>query len=118
MTTTGTARDLVGRTVTLTIDHPYGSTHPVYGFIYHANYGHVDQPKNPHADTIAAYYLGEHTPLEIVTGECIAIVCGQEGDKLIVVPPGMELSDRAITAAVSFQEIHGSRVIARTSPIE
>lgn len=105
--------DFLGRSVSLVIDHPYGSTHPVHGFIYHANYGRVADV-NTSDEPIHAYYLGENIPLERVTGECIAIIHRDGNDrKLIVVPTGMDLSDRAISAAVAFQEICGPLTFIR-----
>ncbi|NUS72286.1 MAG: hypothetical protein HOQ05_02660 [Corynebacteriales bacterium] len=108
---TAVARRFLGCMVKLNIDRPYGSTHPVHGFIFHANFGYVRNFETPKGDELRAYYLGENVSLEVVTGECIAIIYGAEDKsdegKLIVVPPGMELSNRAIVAAVAFQEIHG-----------
>lgn len=111
---TNAARDFIGRIVTLTIDQPYGSTHPEHGYMYYANYGHAADVLTADGAPLTAYYLGEHVPLETVTGRCIAIIeRSHDGTAaLIVAPADMDLSPRAIAAAVAFQEINGT-VITR-----
>lgn len=108
---TAVARRFLGCMVKLIIDRQYGSAHPVHGFIFHANFGYVRNFETPKGNELRAYYLGENVPLETVTGECIAVIygSGEEDDegKLVVVPPGMQLNNRAIVAAVAFQEIDG-----------
>lgn len=109
------ARHYLGRSVELTIDRPYGSSHPVHGFRYNANYGYVPGTVAPDGDELDGYYLGEPEPLHTARGTCIAIVhrTGDDDDKLVVVPSGTQLNDAQIAAAVEFQEIPGRYDILR-----
>ncbi|MFG2444970.1 inorganic diphosphatase [Nocardia fluminea] len=109
------ARRYLGRSVELIIDRPYGSTHPVHGFRYDANYGYVPGAAAPDGEELDGYYLGAIRPLRTAQGTCIAIVhrIGDDDDKLVVVPAGTQLDDAQIAAAVEFQEIPGRYEILR-----
>lgn len=67
-------KDYLGKSVKIVIDRQLGSKHPKHDFIYMVNYGYV---------------------LNTISGD---------GEKLIVVPDGINYSDDAIRALTEFQE--------------
>lgn len=113
---TPSPRALLGRTVDLTIDRPYGSRHPACGFLYFANYGYVPGTCAPDGEELDAYYLGVTEPVTSAHGTCIAIIhrLHDDDDTLIVVPDSSTpLDDAAIAAAVEFQETAGHYCVIR-----
>ena len=100
------AREYLNKEVVLTIDRPLGSKHPKHGFVYEVNYGFVPGTISPDGEELDGYFLGVETPLEEVTGKCIAIAHrkNDDDDKLIIVPKGVELTDGQILKAIHFQE--------------
>jgi inorganic pyrophosphatase len=96
----------LGQRVTVVMDRPLGSRHPRYGFVYPVNYGYLPGTQAPDGDAIDAYYLGVDSPLGRAEGDVIAVVhrLHDDDDKLVVVPQGVQLSDRSIEEAVVFQE--------------
>lgn len=105
----------VGRHVTVRIDRPYGSTHPVHGFRYEANYGYIPGTLAPDGDELDAYLLGPTQPLDHGDGTCVGIIhrLTDDDDKLIVIPTGYHLTDDQILAAVAFQERPGCHELLR-----
>ena len=105
----------VGRRVTVTIDRPYGSTHPVHGFRYEANYGYVPGTLAPDGEERDAYLLGPTEPLDHGEGPCVGVIhrLGDDDDKLVVIPDGYRLTDTEILAAVAFQEQPGRHELLR-----
>ena len=67
-------------------------------------------------EELDAYYLGTNESLEKVSGEVIAIVHREndDDDKLVVVPPGVQLTDEEILKAVYFQEQYFKSSIRRS----
>ena len=100
------ARPFLGQIVTVTMGRPLGSTHPKHGFLYEANYGYIEGFTAPDGEDLDAYYLGVNEPMDSAQGTCIAIIhrLNDDDDKLVVVPPGVEMSDEEIAKAVHFQE--------------
>lgn len=100
------ARTLLGKKVNVFFDRPLGTKHPKHGFVYEVNYGYVPGVEVPDGEDLDVYYLGVDTPLEKVTGTCIAIVHREndDDDKLVVAPVGMEFTDEEIMRQVKFQE--------------
>ncbi len=100
------AKSFLGSEVEVTIDRPIGSKHPKHGFVYEVNYGYVEGVKAPDGEDIDVYYLGKKEPIQKKKGICIAIVHrkNDDDDKLIVVPPGVDISDEEISKSVAFQE--------------
>lgn len=94
----------LGKTVTLVIDQPYGTTYK--GTLYKENYGYVPNTLAPDGSGIDGYYLGEKAPLTEATGNCIAIIhrLEDDDDKLILVPDGTKLTDQEIESAVHYRE--------------
>lgn len=101
--------------VSVEIDRPLDSLHPKYGFKYELNYGFVPGTLAPDGEEIDVYILGVGIPLEKFTGRCIAIIhrLNDDDDKLIIVPEGMELSDKKIMQATHFQEQFFQSVIIK-----
>lgn len=100
------AKEFLGKLVLVTIDRQLGTKHPKHGFIYEANYGYIPDTKAPDGEELDAYFLGINDPVEAGSGKCIAIIhrLDDDDDKLVVVPPEVELTDEQIEKATSFQE--------------
>ena len=109
----------VGQHVTVVIDRPFGSTHPVHGFRYEANYGYIPDTLAPDGEELDAYLLGPTQPLDHGDGTCVGIIhrLTDDDDKLVVIPTGYDLSDDQILAVVAFQERPGCHELLRpTTP--
>ena len=100
------ARGLLGRVVTVKIDRPMGSRHPISRFLYLVNYGYVPGVIAPDGEELDAYLLGVDQPVECAEGVVVAVMHRRDDDddKLVVVPEGVTLNDAEIVAAVAFQE--------------
>ena len=100
------SRSFLGKQVTVSIDRPLGSRHPVWNFIYPVNYGYLPGQPAPDGEEQDAYVLGVFEPVETFTGTCIAVIhrLNDQDDKLVVVPPEKNYTDDQITALVEFQE--------------
>ena len=101
------ARQFLGTTVTVRIDRPLGSRHPLHDDIYYlVNYGFVPGTLSPDGAELDAYALGVFAPVETFTGVCIAVIhrTNDEDDKLIVVPEGKRYTRSQIHALTEFQE--------------
>lgn len=96
----------IGKILSVTIDRPLGSAHPVHGFDYPVNYGYLPGILGGDGEELDAYVLGIEEPLETFTGECIAILhrLDDDDDKLIIVPTGMKMTDAEIRRLTDFQE--------------
>lgn len=108
------ARPFLGRAVAVVMDRPLGSRHPRHGFGYGVNYGFVPGTLAPDGAPLDAYVLAVAVPLARFKGICTAVIHRfDDDDKLVVVPPGVALSDAEITAAVRFQEQFFSTCVVR-----
>ncbi|MBN1230229.1 MAG: inorganic diphosphatase [Anaerolineales bacterium] len=98
--------EFLGKTLTVTIDRPMGSSHPTFGFLYPLNYGYLPGILSGDEEELDAYVLGVNEPLDTFTGRCIAIIqrLGEEDDKLIMVPEGITCSREEIAARTEFVE--------------
>ncbi len=96
----------LGKKVEVIIDRPMSTKHPKHGFIYEVNYGYIPNTKSPDGEELDAYFLGVDKPLEKTEGVCVAIIerTNDDDDKLIVVPEGIEISDKEIEKQTEFQE--------------
>ena len=98
---------MIGRTVTVTIDRPLGSRHPMHeDIIYPINYGFIEGVIAPDGEAQDAYVLGVDLPIEQFTGKVIAIIhrLNDVEDKWVVAPENMIFSRDEIEQAVIFQE--------------
>ena len=106
MATIVSAKDFLGKIVTVKMDRPLGAKHPKHGFIYPVNYGFVPDTISGDGEELDAYVLGPKEPLNTFTGHCVAIIhrTDDDDDKLIVVPDGQNPSDKEIEEQTKFQE--------------
>ena len=96
----------IGKHVKVIVDRPIASKHPEYGFVYPINYGYIPGTKSPDGEEIDAYILGLEKPVRTFEGLCIAVLHrkNDNDDKLIVVPEGVNFTDREILKMTRFQE--------------
>ncbi len=109
-------RPLLGRTVTVTVDRPLGSTHPRHpDIVYPVNYGFLPDLTGGDGEPQDVYILGVDAPLEHFTGTVIAIVRRTDDveDKLVAAPAGMRFGVAEIEAVLHFQEQFFSHTIER-----
>lgn len=109
------ATTFLGKTVTIAIDRPSGSRHPVHGFPYPINYGYLPGVPAPDGDDLDAYVLFITEPLATFTGICVAVIhrLDDNDDKLVLVPPGHTATEAQIRAQTWFQEQFFESVIWR-----
>lgn len=90
----------------IVIDRPKGSKHPKYNFLYEVNYGYLPKTKSSDGEEIDVYLLGIEKPVKNFKGKCIAIIhrLNDDDDKLIIVPPKTELTNKEIEEEIFFQE--------------
>ena len=102
------ARTFFGQHITVTVDRPLGSRHPLDGDLYLINYGYLSGVIAPDGEDLDAYILGVDVPLTTFSSRAIAVVHraddDDDDDKLVVVPEGLMLTDAHIMDAVAFQE--------------
>lgn len=107
----------IGHNVTVVMDRPLGTRHPVHGFVYPLNYGYIPNTVSGDDEELDAYILGIYHPLEIFTGKVIAIIhrLNDNDDKLIVVGTDEVClySDEKIRRLVKFQEQFFDSIIIR-----
>ena len=100
-------KDVIGKTVTGTIDRPIGSRHPLYpGTVYPVNYGFVDGVIAGDGDYQDAYVLGTDEPIESFAGRVIAVYHRFDDveDKWVVSLDDSDYDDEEILRAIHFQE--------------
>lgn len=88
------------------VDRPLGSAHPRHGFVYPVNYGELPRVRAADGKGLDAYVLGLDRPVDRARGVVVAVIERLEEDdpKVVVSASGATLGDRAIEAAVEFQE--------------
>ena len=99
--------DIIGKTVTVTVDRPLGTCHPVYKKLYYpVNYGYIKGVLAPDGEEQDAYILGVDTPVEVFTGKVVAVICRKddEEEKWVVCPEDMTFTREQIIELVNFQE--------------
>ena len=82
-------RSYLGKTVTVTVDRPLGSSHPDYpDMVYPVNYGYIEGLTAPDGEEQDAYILGVDKPVEKFTGVVIGVISRIDDaeDKWVVVP--------------------------------
>lgn len=107
----------IGREVTVVMDRPLGTRHPVHGFMYPLNYGYIPNTVSGDNEELDAYVLGVDYSLETFTGKVIAIIhrLNDQDDKLIVVAANEVClySDEKIRELTKFQEQFFDSIIIR-----
>lgn len=110
----GEGDNIIGQTVTVTVDRSLGSVHPDYPDLYYpVNYGYIENIMGGDGDWQDAYILGVDEPLESFTGKVIAVAVRQDDNesKLVVAPDGVEFSKEEIARQINFQEKYFNTVI-------
>ncbi len=98
---------IIGKTVTVTIDRPLGSTHPTAkDMIYPINYGYIEGITAGDGDEQDAYILGVDVPVVSFTGTVIAIIRRHDDveEKWVVAPTGMTFTKEQVEKATYFTE--------------
>lgn len=98
---------MIGKTVTVVVDRPLGSRHPVYRDLYYpVNYGYIVGVMAADGEAQDAYVLGVSEPLVSFTGTVIAVIrrLNDVEDKWVVAPEGMTFSKEEIIKQTHFQE--------------
>ena len=105
----------LNKTVTVKIDRPLGSKHPDWDLIYEVNYGYVPNTISGDGEELDCFVLGVDKPLDNFTGKCIAIIhrINDNDDKLIIVPEGMNFTNKEIRNLTNFQEKYFKSIIIR-----
>lgn len=98
---------MIGETVTVIIDRPLGSFHPVHkNIFYSVNYGYVEGIIAPDGEEQDAYVLGVSEPVREFTGRIIAVIkrLNDVEEKWVVAPEDMRFTKSEILEKVEFQE--------------
>ncbi|MBN1372563.1 MAG: hypothetical protein JW987_11550 [Anaerolineaceae bacterium] len=92
-----------------------GCAHPTHGFDYPVNYGYLPDVPAPDGEYLDAYVLGVEGPVPRFTGVCVAVIhrLDDDDDKLVVLPPGTQITDAKIREQTHFQEQFFQSVILR-----
>lgn len=99
--------DILGQTVTVTIDRPLGTYHPEHKTIFYTiNYGYVEGIIAADGEEQDVYILGVAVPVKSFTGRVIAVIHRLDDveDKWVVAPENMVVTETEIKKAVQFQE--------------
>lgn len=98
--------DWLGLRVLVIMDRPMGSLHPVYGFTYPVNYGHLQDELAGDGEEQDAYVLGLSGPMLAYEGVVRAVILRADDleDKLVVTPEDYWPTREEISQAVAFQE--------------
>ena len=97
----------LGKTVTVTVDRPMGSTHPDRpDLVYPINCGYPSDLSIPGEPRLGVYILGVPHPVHVFTGRVIAVIFRENGDgvRWVVAPPGREYDQARILSEVWFRE--------------
>ena len=98
--------NIIGRTVTVTVDRPLFSVHPKHAVIYELNYGFVEGVLGGDNEWQDAYILGVDEPVATFDGVVIAVIVRLDDNetKWVVAPVGKSYTREQIAQAVRFQE--------------
>ena len=98
---------MMGSIVTVTVDRPLGSYHPIHKNIYYSvNYGYIKGTLAADGEEEDAYILGVNEPVVEFTGKIIAVI-NREDDiehKWVVAPEGITFTEKEIEKLTHFQE--------------
>ncbi len=100
-------KNVLGTTVTVTVDRPLGSVHPEHAdIVYPVNYGYVENVMGGDGDWQDAYVLGVDAPLQSFTGVVVAVIARKNDveTKWVVAPKGVTFTCEEIEEQTSFQE--------------
>ena len=100
-------KNILGNILTVTVDRPLGSYHPVHKKLYYpVNYGYVKGILAPDGEEQDAYILGVDVPVEVYTGKVVTVIHRKDDveDKWVVCPLDMTFTREEIMEQVKFQE--------------
>lgn len=109
-----TFANIIGKTVTVTVDRPLHSVHPKHSdIIYSLNYGFVEGVLVGDNEWQDAYILGVDEPVSTFVGVVIAVIVRIDDSetKWVVAPIGCSYTKEQIERAVYFQEKYFSTYI-------
>lgn len=107
ITATYKLNEIIGKTVTVTVDRPLGSVHPKYkDMLYTVNYGYIDGLIAQDGEEQDAYILGVNKAVDTFTGRIIAVIRRADDveEKWVVCPENTTFSKDEIMKQVEFQE--------------
>lgn len=99
--------NIIGKTLTVIIDRPLGSHHPVHKELcYPVNYGYVEGVMAPDGEEQDAYVIGVDEPVAAFTGKVVAVIHRKNDveDKWVVCPSDRSFTREEIMEQVQFQE--------------
>lgn len=99
--------NIIGQTVTVTVDRPLGSLHPQHRDMYYpVNYGYIKGITAPDGEEQDAYILGVNEPVDEFTGKVIAVIHRYDDveEKWVAAPEDMFFTKEEIWEQVCFQE--------------
>lgn len=99
--------EIIGKTVTVTVDRPLGSYHPEHkDMCYLVNYGYIRGIIAPDGEEQDAYILGVDKAVAEFTGKVIAVIHRYDDveEKWVVAPEGAQYTRKEIRELVHFQE--------------
>jgi inorganic pyrophosphatase len=99
--------DILGNTVTVTVDRPLGSYHPNHKDIFYTiNYGYIDGIIAGDGEEQDAYIVGINIPVKSFNGKVIAVIHRLDDveDKWVVAPEDMVFTEDDIKKSVNFTE--------------
>jgi len=99
--------NIIGQTVTVTVDRPLGSFHPQHRDMYYpVNYGYIKGIIAPDGEEQDAYILGVNEPVDEFTGKIIAVIHRYDDveEKWVIAPEDMYFAKEEIWERVCFQE--------------
>lgn len=97
----------IGRMVTVTVERPMGSCHPVHKSLYYPiNYGYIEGIPGGDGEAQDAYIVGVDAPIAALTGRVIAVIHRADDveEKWVVAPEGVSYTRAEIAALTEFQE--------------
>lgn len=100
-------KQLIGKEVTVYIDRPKGTKHPVYqDMIYPINYGYIKEITTTDEEYQDVYLLGVDYPIDKCNGKVYAVVIRENDieDKLIVTTDDKDYTVDEIEKIIDFQE--------------
>ena len=100
-------KSIIGNIVTVTVDRPLGSYHPVHKKLYYpVNYGYVKGILARDGEEQDAYIIGVDVPVKVYTGKIVAVIHRKDDveDKWVVCPMDRTFTREEIMEQVKFQE--------------